>query len=113
MARTLFRLQRLTYSTMADFYAECIDSNGVYKFYKSGEWLESGSGKTVKILNPSTNAAVFEVQGTSFIKAILKCVALPICSSLPALGGGYVVKITPEPRFWASTQEITYIDLFL
>ncbi len=49
---------------MADFYAECMGSNNAYRFYKNGEWLESTSGKTVKILNPSTNLPCFEVQGT-------------------------------------------------
>jgi glyceraldehyde-3-phosphate dehydrogenase (NADP+) len=36
---------------------------GVYKYYKDGQWMESKSGKTVSILNPSTNAPCFQVQG--------------------------------------------------
>jgi hypothetical protein len=50
-------------STMADFYSECL-GNGAYKWYKNGQWLDSDSGKTVKILNPSTNEAAFFVQGS-------------------------------------------------
>jgi len=49
--------------TQADFYAECVAPSGAYKFFKDGQWVESASGKTVKILNPTTNAPAFEVQG--------------------------------------------------
>ena len=49
---------------MADFFAECgAGAPGVYRYFKEGQWLESSSGKTVKIINPSTNAPVYNVQG--------------------------------------------------
>ena len=48
---------------MGGFYDEIIASNGVYKFYSDGEWKETTSSRTVKILNPSTNQSVFQVQG--------------------------------------------------
>ena len=50
---------------MGGFYDEIIASNGVYKFYSDGEWKETTSSRTVKILNPSTNQAVYQVQGQS------------------------------------------------
>ena len=47
------------------FYAEIADSaTGAYKYYAGGEWKVSGSGKTVKILNPCTNQPYYDVQGT-------------------------------------------------
>jgi len=49
--------------TQTDFYADCVASNGIYKYFKDGHWVESGSGKTVAILNPTTNVAAFQVQG--------------------------------------------------
>ena len=44
---------------------------GVYKYYKDGQWLESLSGKSVKIINPSTNEACFQVQGERDIPTFL------------------------------------------
>ena len=54
---------RLLATRMGGFYDEVIASNGVYKFYSDGEWKETTSSRTVKILNPSTNEAVYQVQG--------------------------------------------------
>ena len=48
---------------MADFYKDIVTSSGAYKYYVNGEWKESTSGKTVPILNPSTNKAAYQVQG--------------------------------------------------
>lgn len=50
---------------MGGFYDEVIAANGVYKFYSDGEWKETTSSRTVKILNPSTNEPVYQVQGQS------------------------------------------------
>ena len=47
-----------------DFYKDIVASSGAYKYYVNGEWKESTSGKTVPILNPSTNQAAYKVQGT-------------------------------------------------
>mmetsp|Transcript_20634 Transcript_20634/g.62151 ORF Transcript_20634/g.62151 Transcript_20634/m.62151 type:complete len:496 (+) Transcript_20634:132-1619(+) len=47
---------------MADFTSEITCSNGAYKYYVNGEWKESTSGKTVGILNPQDNKAVYQVQ---------------------------------------------------
>lgn len=49
--------------TVDNFYAPIEGQNGAYKYFFEGQWIESSSGKTVKILNPSTNAPAFEVQG--------------------------------------------------
>jgi hypothetical protein len=50
--------------TMAGFYAPCVDeTTGVYKYFHAGSWTTSSSGKAVKILNPSTNDAAYQVQG--------------------------------------------------
>ena len=51
--------------TQQDFYAECVAPSGAYRYFQDGKWLESSSGNTVKILNPATNAAEFQVQGES------------------------------------------------
>ncbi|GAB4822972.1 hypothetical protein N2152v2_010018 [Parachlorella kessleri] len=47
---------------MTGLYEQCLGASGAYKWYINGEWKESSSGKTVKILNPSTNDTAFEVQ---------------------------------------------------
>ena len=49
--------------TQDNFYADCLAPSGVYKYFFENQWVESSSGKTVKILNPSTNTAIYEVQG--------------------------------------------------
>ena len=46
-----------------EFYAVCKGSDGVFKYYRDGEWMQSSSGKVVPILNPCTNEKAFEVQG--------------------------------------------------
>ena len=48
---------------MSSIYAECFASEGVAKTYIDGQWVVSSSGATVKILNPQTNEAAFQVQG--------------------------------------------------
>ena len=45
------------------FYDEVKTSSGAYKYYVNGQWLESKSGKTQAIMNPSTNQPVYHVQG--------------------------------------------------
>jgi hypothetical protein len=49
--------------TVDNFYSVCQAQSGAYKYFFEGNWLESSSTKTVKILNPSTNAPAYEVQG--------------------------------------------------
>lgn len=48
---------------MTGFYSEIISASGAYKAFINGEWRESTSGKTVAILNPTTEATAFTVQG--------------------------------------------------
>ena len=48
---------------MTGFYDDIKASSGMYKFYNNGEWKESTSGKGVSILNPTSNEAVYQVQG--------------------------------------------------
>ena len=48
---------------MSGFYSDIKADSGVYKFYVNGEWKESTSGKSVSILNPTSNQAVYQVQG--------------------------------------------------
>lgn len=50
---------------MTGFYDEIVASNGVYKYYVSGEWKESTSGRTVGVLNPTTQKTDYKVQGKS------------------------------------------------
>ena len=59
---------------MEGFYDECLDaSSGVYRFFQDGAWKTSSSGKTVKIINPSTNQPVFSVQGAPAPPAAPAC----------------------------------------
>jgi glyceraldehyde-3-phosphate dehydrogenase (NADP+) len=44
------------------FYDE-VKAGDAYKYYVNGQWLESKSGKTQAIINPSTNQPVYHVQG--------------------------------------------------
>ena len=44
------------------FYDE-VKAGDAYKYYVNGQWLESKSGKTQAIMNPSTNQPVYHVQG--------------------------------------------------
>lgn len=52
-------------AAMSGFYSDIKASSGTYKFYGNGEWKESTSGKSVSILNPTSNEAVYQVQGRS------------------------------------------------
>jgi hypothetical protein len=63
---------------MTDFYKDIVASSGAYKYYVNGEWKESTSGKTVPILNPSTNQAVYQVQGETAALITRSC-QLRIC----------------------------------
>lgn len=47
----------------ASFYSEVLAPSGVYKFLSDGAWRESSSGKHVAVMNPSTRAAQYKVQG--------------------------------------------------
>lgn len=54
------------YSKMAscqDVYTEIKAASGVYKYYSNGQWLESSSGKSVPVINPSTQEKDYAVQG--------------------------------------------------
>ena len=65
---------------MADFYKDIVAGSGAYKYYVTGEWKESTSGKTVPIMNPSTNKAAYQVQGAvacDGMKRILVCRMVP------------------------------------
>ena len=57
-------LPSITVIKMA-FYDEVKTSSGAYKYYVNGQWLESKSGKTQAIMNPSTNQPVYHVQGVA------------------------------------------------
>lgn len=46
---------------MNQLFKEVVNDDGSYKFYLNGQWKTSESGKTVKVLNPMTNEAVFYV----------------------------------------------------
>lgn len=46
-----------------DVYAEIKASDGVFKYYCNGQWLQSSSGKSVPVICPTTQESVFSVQG--------------------------------------------------
>jgi hypothetical protein len=58
-------LQGARYSSMScqDFYSVIRAESGVYKYYCNGQWLESTSGKSVPVINPSTQEKDYAVQG--------------------------------------------------
>lgn len=45
-----------------DFFSDIRSSDGTFKYFCDGEWLESSSGKTVGVVNPCTRRKEFEVQ---------------------------------------------------
>ncbi|KAF6262530.1 aldehyde dehydrogenase domain-containing protein [Scenedesmus sp. NREL 46B-D3] len=47
---------------MAEFYEHIKASSGAYKYFCNGQWLESSSGKTVPVTNPSTLQKDYQVQ---------------------------------------------------
>lgn len=51
-----------SFSTMGEFYSDIRAQSGAYKYFCNGQWLESSSGKTVPVVNPSTLRKEFEVQ---------------------------------------------------
>jgi hypothetical protein len=56
------------------FYKDIrVDSTGIHKYYCNGEWLESSSGKSVPVLNPTTQEKEFAVQGTGLHNALAAC----------------------------------------
>lgn len=54
--------QLRSFGTMTDFYADIKAQSGAYKCFCNGQWLESTSGKTVAVVNPSTLQKDFQVQ---------------------------------------------------
>lgn len=46
-----------------DVYGSIRDASGNFKFYANGRWLESTSGKSVPVINPSTQEQEYAVQG--------------------------------------------------
>ena len=46
-----------------NIYADIKAESGVYKFFCNGQWLESTSGKTVPVINPTTQEKDYAVQG--------------------------------------------------
>ena len=57
-------LHRGIMTKASEFYADCQGASG-FKFFVDNEWRESSSGRTVAIINPSTNAPAYQVQGES------------------------------------------------
>jgi hypothetical protein len=53
------------YSSMSceDIYSVIRAESGVYKYYCNGQWLESTSGKSVPVINPTTQEKDYAVQG--------------------------------------------------
>eukprot|EP00882_Tetradesmus_deserticola_P023695 GHRQ01025801.1.p1 GENE.GHRQ01025801.1~~GHRQ01025801.1.p1 ORF type:complete len:362 (+),score=169.96 GHRQ01025801.1:936-2021(+) len=49
-------------ASMAEFYEHIKASSGAYKYFCNGQWLESSSGKTVPVTNPSTLHKDYQVQ---------------------------------------------------
>lgn len=45
-----------------DFYSVIRAETGVYKYYCNGQWLESTSGKSVPVINPTTQEKDYAVQ---------------------------------------------------
>lgn len=63
---------------MTDFYKDIVAASGIYKFYLNGQWVESASGKSVSITNPTTNQTAFRVQGALIaVKSALAHLAIP------------------------------------
>jgi glyceraldehyde-3-phosphate dehydrogenase (NADP+) len=58
-----------------EFYSACRAPGGVFKTFRDGVWCTSKSGKTVKILDPTTNEDAYEVQGA--FEAAIKPLAPP------------------------------------
>lgn len=54
--------QLRSYATMTEFYSDIKAQSGAYKYFCNGQWLESSSGKTVAVVNPSTLQKDFQVQ---------------------------------------------------
>ena len=74
------------------FYDEIKTSSGAYKYYVNGQWLESKSGKTQAIINPSTNQPVYQVQGESAIRVPARTFEAPSGSlGAAAAGLAYII----------------------
>ena len=52
-----------TSGSMAGFYSDIVSASGVYRYFVDGQWKESTSGKTVSVINPTTQQAEYQVQG--------------------------------------------------
>jgi hypothetical protein len=48
---------------MSGFYSDLVAPDGSYKYFIDNEWKVSTSGKSVGIVNPTTNEVQFKVQG--------------------------------------------------
>ena len=59
------------------FYDGIQASSGAYKHYCAGIWSESTSGRTVPVINPSTQSECYRVQGEHLVAAA----ALPPCGN--------------------------------
>lgn len=46
----------------SEFYKEIVAANGVFKTFINSEWVESASGNSVAIVNPTSNQKEFYVQ---------------------------------------------------
>lgn len=53
-----------TMSCEENIYSAIQAASGVYKFYCNGQWLESASGKSVPVINPTTEEKDYAVQGS-------------------------------------------------
>jgi hypothetical protein len=57
-------------SEQGDFYEPIrTAAPGVFKYFCNNQWAVSASGKTVPVINPSTQAHDFAVQGEAFRRA--------------------------------------------
>jgi glyceraldehyde-3-phosphate dehydrogenase (NADP+) len=55
-----------------NIYSVIKAESGIFKYYCNGQWLESSSGKSVPVINPSTQEKDYAVQGK-----LWRCVGTP------------------------------------
>jgi hypothetical protein len=91
---------------MSGFYSDIKASSGVYKFYVNGAWKESTSGKSVSILNPTSNQAVYQVQGegqcmqlTACCDLLQVCIVMPVARCAPD-GCASFLDVMPVACLW-------------
>lgn len=72
----------------SDFYGACYSQAGQLHAFLDGAWRASTSGKTVSIINPSTNQTAYQVQGERPVRAMasLQPVAGAPAHPAPLLG---------------------------